>query len=169
MKTKLVKFSSIILALILLFCSCGTENESTYTKILHVKEHFSDDLTHVQIYSSLSSEGNDGHVDRDLISALLGEDGKFPAEMDLCEQYSFFCATDLNICEVWAIKCRTYSSARDIEAVFERRRVYLSKQDYDKDSNIAAAVGAKVLRDGKNVYFAAAEHSNEILKFMCEQ
>ncbi len=167
MKTSLSRFALFLLGISLLcLCSCGEEKLSTYMRVLSAREKFSSSLSNVMVYSSLIEEGNEGYIDRELITAMLGDDGVFPKEMELCEQYSFFCASGLEICEGWIVKCRTYTAARDIEALFERRRLYLSKQDFDLDKDIAAVTSACVMREGKYVYFAATQNSDAVLEYM---
>ncbi len=170
MKKALSLTATLIAALLTLlsFCSCNKSSVDTYTQISEVKEKFSSSLTNVKIYSSEIEEGNDGYADRELIAAMLGGDGEFPREMDMCGQYSLFCASSLAICEVWAVECRTYTAARDIEALFERRQLYLSKQDYENASDISAVSNARTKRKGKRVYFAVTENSDEVIKFLSE-
>ncbi len=169
MKTKLIILTVFLLLVYgMLFSSCSKQSVSTYTKICEAQKKFSIELSNVSIYSSEHSEGEAGYIDRGLIAAILGDDGVFPEAMELCEEYAFFCASSLDICEAWAVRCRTYTAARDVEALFERRREYLSKQELDSESDIAAVSSAEVVRTGKYVYFAATQNSNAILEFLNE-
>ncbi len=169
MKSKPQKLVALLLCFFaLFFCSCNRKEVSTYTQISSLKDKFSSSLENVKVYSSRMIEGEDGYIDSAFIAALLGDGESIPAEIEACGEYSFFCASDLSICEAWAVECRTYSSARDVEAVFERRREFLSNQEFDSESDIEAAADAKVNRQGKRVYFVAAQSSEEMLRFLTD-
>lgn len=169
MKAKLLKLTAFFLLTALLFlCSCNAKEVSTYAQISAVKDKFSSSLTNVRIYSSDFTEEDDGHIDPAFIAALLGDGEEIPDEIKACKEYSFLCSSELSICEAWAVECRTYSSARDVEAIFERRREVLSKQDFESESDISAVTQAKVQRCGRRVYFVAAENSAEILRYLTD-
>ncbi len=169
MKDHALRLTALFLALFvaLSFCSCRGEGQSMHEKITGVKKTFGSSLRAVGLYSSAAEEGYDGYIDQGLISAMLGDDGEYPAEMSGCSEYAFLCASGVEICEVWALRCRTYSYARAVYALFEKRLELLSSPDYESDSDAAAVAGAALVRDGKCVYFAVTENGAEIVGYLC--
>ncbi len=166
MKTKQKACLCLFIAIFLLFCSCQKSKISTLEQIKELSESFFSPLSNIQVYSSEIKEGSSGFADRTFIAAMLGKNGEFPPEMELCLEYSFFCSQIFDICEAWAVECRTYTAARDVELLFEKRLDCLTKQDYEKESDIAAVSNAKIKRVGKRVYFIASEKAEEMLSYM---
>lgn len=166
MLNKTIKLLIGIGACALLLCACKENRVDTLFELNNIKSAFSSSLTSVSVYTSKADEGEDGHIDQGLIAALLGKGGELPAEMSGIEEYSFFCASSVELCEVWVANCRTYSAARALSQLFEKRRAFLSKIDFDSESDAKAAISSQVLVQGKTVYFISAACGDDIAAYV---
>lgn len=133
--------------------------------IERVKEKYSESLGAVRLYHTEAEEGCEGYIDEGLIIALLG-DGEVPVEMQTVREYAFLCSAQVSLCEVWAVECRTYSGARDVYALFEKRKKLLSAPEYDNAADAEAAGGITLVREGKCVFFAVHKNGSEIVEYL---
>lgn len=133
--------------------------------IERVKEKYSSSLGAVALYHTEAEEGTEGYIDVGLIAAMLG-DGEVPSEMQLVREYAFLCSAQVSLCEVWAVECRTYSGAREVYALFEKRKKLLTAPDYENEKDGAAAAGTVLVREGKYVFFAVNEQGDEIVEYL---
>ena len=158
-----------IVALVLVcacaLCSCGEREESARSMIDRVRGEYADVLGAVSVYYSDAEEGEAGHIDEGLIAAMLGEGG-VPAEMQNVEEYAFLCSAQIALCEVWAVRCRTYSGAREVYALFEKRKKLICGPDYEDPHDAGAAAGATLMRLGRFVFFAVNEKGAEIVELL---
>jgi len=152
-----------------LLCSCKTADVNTLKELNDIKNAFSASLTSVSVYTSSAEEGEAEHIDQGLIAAFFGKDGTFPPEMSGVDEYSFFCASSVGVCEVWIASCRTYSAARALSHLFEERRLYLSKIDFDSDTDAMSAERAQVILKGKRVYFICTPCADDIAAYLNEK
>ena len=130
-----------------------------------VRENFSDFLGAVRIYYSDAEEGREGYIDEGLIIAMLG-DGEVPVELQTVREYAFLCSSQVSLGEVWAVECRTYSGARDMYNLIQKRKKLLTAPDYENEKDVAAAEGTVLVRDGKRVFFAVNEKGAEIVDYL---
>lgn len=169
MTNRRIRLFACICVFAQLLCSCKATDSDTLTELNYIKSAYSASLTAVSVYTSQAEIGDEGHVDQGLIAALLGKGGVFPPEMSAVEEYSFFCASSIEVCEVWIAKCRTYSAARALVRLFEKRKAYLSKIDFDSESDAKAAGSAQIIRRGKKVYFIAASCGDAIASYISKK
>ena len=155
----------VLVLVIFLLCSCSRDATSPKERIAAASERFSEALGAVSVYSSDAREGEAGYIDGDLIVAMLGE-GTFPGEMSGVEEYSIICSQGMRIGEVWMLRCRTYSSARCVYELFEKRKKLITSPEYEDACDEAAARGTVLLREGKYVYFAVSENGEQIVRFL---
>ena len=155
----------VLLFAIFLLCSCSSEAKSPKKQISAVSERCSETLGAVSVYHSDAREGEAGYIDGDMVSAMLGE-GTFPDEMSGVEEYSVICPQGMRIGEVWMLRCRTYSSAREVYELFEKRKKLITSPEYEDERDEAAAGGTVLLREGKYVYFAVCENGAQIVGFL---
>ena len=155
----------LVLCALLVLCSCEDIEESTRSMIDRVREKYAETLGAVSLYCSDAEEGHEGYIDEGLIAAMLG-DGEVPAEMQTVEEYAFLCSAQIELCEVWAVKCRTYSEAREVYALFEKRKKLLCGPDYENPRDASAAAGAVLVREGRYVFFAVNEKGAEIVEHL---
>ena len=155
-----------ILALVIfLLCSCSQEATLPNERIAAASGRFSETLGAMSIYDSDAREGEAGYIDGDMIAAMLGE-GSYPGEMSGVEEYSIICSQGMRIGEVWMLRCRTYSSARCVYELFEKRKKLITSPEYEDVRDEAAARGTVLLREGKYVYFAVCENGAQIVGFL---
>ncbi len=156
----------VFLCMVLFLGSCGENTDSTRSMIDRVRGKYSDSLGSVSIYYSDAEEGDAGYIDSALIAAMLGEGEEVPIEMQGVEEYAFLCSAKIELCEVWAVRCRTYSSAREIYSIFEKRKKLLCGPDYENLHDAGAAAGTTLLREGKHVFFAVDENGADIVRYL---
>ena len=156
------------ITLLFLLCSCSGGEVSSIERIAEARVRFSSSLGAVRIYRSDAIEGEDGYIDGGLVGVMLG-DGECPSEMSGVERYSFLCSTGISLCEVWMLECRTYSSARDVYELFEKRKKLLTSPEYEDERDKAAADGTTLVREGKYIYFAVCENATEIVRFLSDK
>ena len=158
---------SAALVLSFVLCSCKKSEKSTYEILCGAKQQFSQYLTNVSVYDSNAEPGEAEHIDQGLIAALLGDGSEYPPQMSGCQDYSFFCASSIEVCELWIVRCRTYSCAQSVYELFEERRNRLSKTDFENDADSLAADSAEIIKKGKTVCFAALSCSKQALDHIC--
>ena len=155
----------LILVLSVSLCSCRAEKPGALERINTVRESFGESLSKVSVFYSGAEEGSAGYVDDALLSAILGG-GEYPSAMSGCFEYAFLCSSEISLCEVWVIECRTYSSAREVYALFEKRKKLLTSPQYENDRDVSAAQGTVLERVGKYVYFVVNEKGADILHYL---
>ena len=165
-KAKLSKIISACLFIVMLFCSCEESGVGTYELVCEVRDTYLSNCR-VSVYTTSASEGEWGYFDPALVGAMLGDGGEMPSEILECAEISFLCSDAVSICEVWVARCHTATGARELYEIFEKRKKLLSMLEYELDSDREAADGAVAFRDGKKVYFAACENSDEIISHLC--
>lgn len=149
--------------LVFLLCSCSGEQRSSIERIEAARGRFS--FGAVAVYRSDALEGEVGYIDSELLGVMLG-DGEYPDEMAGVGRFSFLCSAEISLCEVWMLECRTYSSARAVYSLFEKRKKLICAPEYDSEQDQAASDGAVLLRDGKYVYFAVCKNGDEVVGFL---
>ena len=167
-KKRLLSFVAITL-LLLSVLSCKSDEKSPTEQIRSVLGRFHESLGSVRFYRSDVPIGEEGYTDQGMIASLLGNGKDYPSEMAGVSEYALLCASQMEICEVWAVKCRTNSSAKKMHALFEKRRERIGKLDYESETDTVAAKNARVAIDGKYVYFAAAEDAERIIDLLLEE
>ena len=156
---------ALVLVCACVLCSCEKVSESPQEIIERVRGKYADSLGAVSLYYSGAEEGQDGYIDEGLIIALLG-DGGMPEEMMAVERYAFLCSARISLGEVWAVECYTYTGAREVYALFEKRRKLLCGPDYEDHGDADAAAGTALVREGKRVFFAVNAAGAEIVEYM---
>ncbi len=157
----------VLAAIMLSVTSCTADEMSALEQICAVRESFSEYLGAVSVYNSGALQGEDGYADGALLCAMLGG-AEYPSELHGAEEYAFLCSSQMELCEVWSIKCRTYSSAREVYGLLNNRKELLTSPDYENDRDAIAADGAELVLDGKNVYFAVNEKGQQIVSFLID-
>ena len=156
---------ALVLVCACVLCSCGEVSESPQGIIERVRGKYADSLGAVSLYYSGAEEGHDGYIDEGLIIAMLG-DGGMPEEMMAVREYAFLCSARMFLGEVWAIECYTYTGAREVYALMEKRKKLLCGPDYEDARDADAAAGAALVREGKWVFFAVNAAGAEIVEYM---
>ena len=155
----------VFILLFCLLCSCSDKEVSSIERIAQARVRFSSSLGAVWVYHSDAIEGEEGYIDSGLVGVMLG-DGERPSEMSGVKRYSFLCSTGISLCEVWMLECYTYSAARDVYELFEKRKKLLTSPEYENERDNAAADGSALVREGKCVYFAVCENGDEVIGFL---
>ena len=168
MKKCFLRILSVILVLLLSVTSCKKNDANPKEQILGVRDQFSDSLRSVRFYRSDALPGEAGYTDQGLIASLLGNGKDYPPEMAGVSEYAFLCASQIEICEVWAIKCRTHSSAKKIYVLLEKRKERISALNYESEYDTEAASHAHTAINGKNVYFAATKNAEQIIRYLLD-
>lgn len=128
----------IVIALSL-FCSCAKKDQPSTLEIITELTLREVGLPAGSIYSTISGEGDDGHMSPSLIATLYG-DGSTPKVSEGWIECSAFIPLSNHPCEFSVIYCSSYDVAENTAALLSRRLLLLQKAkcggeyDFELDS-----------------------------------